>query len=222
MFHSILVSTELTATEILLCTASAIVCGMIISIAYKSVSHTSKAFAMTTAFLPVIVMAVIMMVNGNLGVGVAVAGSFSLVRFRSLPGKSSDIAAVFLAMGAGLACGMGYVTFAMAMTALITAMAYAMTKTRLFDQPESLRYLMITIPEDLDYADAFRDIYATYTKRADLTAMRTVNLGALYELRYEVILKDPAKEKEMLDMIRTRNGNLTVQSSLMAPAGTEL
>ena len=222
MFHSILISTELTAAEILICSASALVCGLILSLAYKSAAHASKAFALASAFLPMIVMSVIMMVNGNLGVGVAVAGSFSLVRFRSLPGKASDIAVIFLAMGAGLACGMGYVTFALAMTVMITGTAYLLAKTSLFSQPETLRYLMITIPEDLDYAGAFADIFGHYTKNAKLTGMRTVNLGALYELRYEITLKDVTAEKEMLDMIRTRNGNLTIQSSLLAPAGTEL
>ena len=222
MFSSVLVSAELTLTEILLCTASAIVCGLIIALSYKSVSHPSKSFSLTVAVLPMIVMAVIMMVNGNLGVGVAVAGSFSLVRFRSLPGKASDIAVVFMAMAAGLACGTGYASFALAVTVAVVLVTFALVKTNLFSAPRTLRYLTITIPEDLNYAEAFEDIFREYTRNAEMTAMKTVNLGALYELRYEVTLRDPAKEKNMLDEIRTRNGNLTVHSSLMAPAGTEL
>ena len=222
MFSSILASADLTLLEIALCTASAVVCGLMISLSYKAVSTPSRSFALTTAILPVIVMVVILMVNGNLGVGVAVAGSFSLVRFRSLPGKASDIAVVFLSMASGLACGTGYATFALLSTLVICLLGVVLTKTGLFNQKPTLRYLTITIPEDLDYADAFADIFDEYTKRADLTSMKTVNLGALYELRYEVFLKDTSKEKTMLDMIRTRNGNLTVMSSLMAPLGTEL
>lgn len=222
MFSTILVNTELTLTEIAICFAAAIVCGLIIALSYKASAHPSKSFALTTAVLPAMVMIVILMVNGNLGVGVAVAGSFSLVRFRSLPGKASDIAAVFLAMAAGLACGTGYVTFALAMTIGICLISYVLYRSSLFSQPESLRYLTITIPEDLDYANAFADIFKSFTREHKLTAMKTVNLGALYELRYEVTLNNPAQEKAMLDQIRTRNGNLTVQSSLMAPIGTEL
>lgn len=222
MFSSLLVEEGITLTEIALCSASAIVCGLIIALAYRSASHPSRSFSLTMAVLPMIVMVVILMVNGNLGVGVAVAGSFSLVRFRSLPGKASDIAVVFFSMAAGLACGTGYATFALASTIAITLIALVLVKTNVFSQPGNLRYLTITIPEDLNYAEAFRDIFADFTKHAQLSSLKTVNLGALYELRYEVTLKDQAREKELLDAIRTRNGNLTVMSSLMAPLSTEL
>ncbi len=222
MFSTILIDTELTIAEIGICTAAALISGMIIALSYKAAAHPSRSFAITTAVLPVMVMVVILMVNGNLGVGVAVAGSFSLVRFRSLPGKASDIGAVFLAMAAGLACGTGYIAFAVVMTAVICAVTYLLYRSGLFAQPESLRYLTVTIPEDLDYANVFADIFQSYASHTSLTSMRTVNLGALYELRYEVTLRDPAKEKEFLDAIRVRNGNLTVQSSLMAPAAAEL
>ena len=222
MFNTILMDAELTLTEIGICTAAALISGIIIALSYRVTAHPSKSFAITTAVLPVMVMVVILMVNGNLGVGVAVAGSFSLVRFRSLPGRASDIGAVFLAMAAGLACGTGYVTFAVGMTILICVVTYLLYRSGLFSQPETLRYLTITIPEDLDYADVFADIFKTYTDQASLSSMKTVNLGALYELRYEMTLKDPAKEKELLDAIRVRNGNLTVQSSRMAPAASEL
>lgn len=222
MFNTILVSTQLTAAEAAICAGAALVCGMIIALAYHAASRPSKSFCLATAILPMIVMIVILMVNGNLGVGVAVAGSFSLVRFRSLPGKASDIAVVFLAMAAGLACGTGYVTFALCSTILVTLVTLGLVKTGLFAAPSAHRFLTVTIPEDLNHAEAFDDIFREYTKHHELTSMKTVNLGALYELRYEVALKDSADEKKLLDAIRTRNGNLTVMSSLMAPASTEL
>ena len=222
MFTSVLVSATPTVLEIALCAASAIVCGLVISLSYRAASNPSRSFSLTITVLPVIVMVVILMVNGNLGVGVAVAGSFSLIRFRSLPGKASDIAAVFLAMAAGLACGVGYAGFALVMSTVICLVAYAFSMSGFFNQNPAHRYVTITIPEDLDYADAFRDIFAEYAKNASLTSIRTVNLGALYELRYELRLKDASKEKEMLDAIRVRNGNLTVISSLASPVGTEL
>ena len=222
MFGTILTSAQITIAEIGICTAAALVCGMIISLTYKSTGSPSKSFLLATAILPAIVMMVIMMVNGNLGVGVAVAGSFSLVRFRSLPGKASDIAAVFLAMAAGLACGTGYVVYAVLASLVISLIMAALNASGLFRQDQAHRYITITIPEDLDYADAFDEIFRKYTYGASITSMRTVNLGALYELRYELQLRDTANEKAMLDEIRTRNGNLTVVSSLMAPVGTEL
>ena len=120
-----------------------------------------------------------MMVNGNLGVGVAVAGSFSLVRFRSLPGKSTDIAIVFLAMGAGLATGMGYVFFAVAMSAVVCLIFFASSRTSFLDSDPTYRYLRITIPEDLEYASVFDGIFKEYTKYSHLEQMRTVNLGSM-------------------------------------------
>ena len=222
MFGTVLTAAQLTVSEIAICAGAAVLCGLIIALSYKAVGTPSRSFSVTLVILPVIVMMVIMMVNGNLGVGVAVAGSFSLVRFRSLPGKASDIAAVFLAMAAGLACGTGYVAYAVLASLVICAVMAGCSKLGIFAQDASHRYLTITIPEDLDYADAFADIFKKYTYGAALTSMKTVNLGALYELRYEVQLRDSAKEKAMLDAIRTRNGNLTVVSSLMAPLATEL
>ena len=222
MFTSILTSSQLTLTQVALCTLAALASGLVIACAYHTAGKTSRSFSLTVAFLPVMVMVVILMVNGNLGAGVAVAGSFSLVRFRSMPGKASDIAAVFLAMGAGLACGMGYAVFAAVFSVVISGLAFLVAKSSLFSKESSMRYLMITIPEDLNYADAFADIFESYAENAKLISMRTVNLGALYELRYEVELKDENREKEMLDMIRTRNGNLTIQSSLLAPTVNEL
>ena len=222
MFSTILVSSQITLQEVALCTAAAVVCGLIISFAYKACGRPSRSFLLATALLPAIVMMVIIMVNGNLGVGVAVAGSFSLVRFRSLPGKASDIAVVFLAMAAGLACGTGYVGYAILASVVISGLFVLFSRSTLFTPDPSHRYVTITIPEDLDYAGAFEDIFRKYAKHAQLISMKTVNLGALYELRYELQLNEAADEKEMLDAIRVRNGNLTVVSSLMAPVTAEL
>lgn len=222
MFGTVLTTGELGVAQIAVCALAAVVSGLIIALSYKAIDTPSKSFSLTTVILPVIVMVVIMMVNGNLGVGVAVAGSFSLVRFRSLPGKASDIAVVFLAMAAGLACGTGYVFYAVLASIVISILMILLNKSGLFKQDTAHRFVTITIPEDLDYAEAFDDIFKKYTSGTSLTSMKTVNLGALYELRYEIHLKNTAKEKAMLDAIRTRNGNLTVMSSLMAPVSTEL
>ena len=170
MFTSILSNSAsyITFEQIALCFFGALLCGFVIALAYHMLADMSRSFALTLTLLPAIVMMVIMMVNGNLGVGVAVAGSFSLVRFRSQPGKASDIGVIFLAMGAGLACGMGYITFALAMVILCIAAAVLFSKLPLFSTPSGQRYLMIQVPEDLNYANAFDDLFEKYTSSSQL------------------------------------------------------
>lgn len=221
MFSSVLSST-LTVSSAGICLAASIVCGMIISIIYRAYERTSKSFSVTLAVLPAIVQMIIMMVNGNLGVGVAVAGSFSLVKFRSLPGRASDILVIFLAMAAGLCTGMGYVMFALCTTVILSLVLLVLAKTPVLETDSLYRSLRIVIPEDLDYTDVFRDIFDQYTKKAEVMTVKTMNLGTMYQITYDVELKDQMQEKEMLDAIRVRNGNLTVISSRHAAAETEL
>ncbi len=223
MFGTVLTGTSsITMVQILICSGSALLCGLITASAYKTAAHPSKGFTLSLILMPILVMMVIMMVNGNLGVGVAVAGSFQLIRFRSLPGKSSDMAAVFLTMADGLACGMGYALFAVFMTVLVVLIALAADRISFFSRNDNSRYITITIPEDLDYAGAFKPVMKKYASQYKLTGIKTVNLGTLYELHYEVTLKDTDQEKDLIDQIRVRNGNLTVRSSLHAPVIQEL
>ena len=197
--------------KFLFCSATALILGIGISLCHSFRNRTSRNFLLTLAILPLIVEAVIMVVNGNLGAGVAVAGAFSLIRFRSVPGNSREIAAVFLAMAVGLACGMGYLTMAV----LVTVTAEIVMMMVLFlsagSRGSGERVLKVTIPENLDYCGIFDDIFARYTvSGAFLSKVKTVNMGSLYELDYHLTLKDQEKEKSMLDEIRTRNGNLTI------------
>ena len=224
MFNSIITttSTSITLTEILICFLTSIACGWIISFLYRLSSRTSRSFATTLVILPSVVMAVILLVNGNLGIGVAVAGSFSLVRFRSMPGKADDIATVFLAMACGLATGCGYCVFAIALAVSISIIHVCITKIPTFEPNRNIRTVKITIPEDLDYADTFDDILQKYAKSYRLNGVRTVNLGTMYQLNYEIELKNIKKEKEMIDEMRCRNGNLTISSFLKAEEMTDL
>lgn len=222
MFTSVLANTTITLTQIGMCILASIVCGLFIAFTYKTISYSSKSFITTIAVLPVMVMAVILMVNGNLGVGVAVAGSFSLVRFRSLPGKASDIGIIFLAMAIGLATGMGYISFAALFTVIVCILLVVFEKTSFLEANSNYRHLRICIPEDLDYTNVFEDIFTTYTKKHTLQGIKTVNLGSMYMVTYDTILKDISKEKEMLDALRTRNGNLTISASLQPGGQTEL
>lgn len=224
MFQSILTttSTSITIFQVMICFISALLCGLIISFAYRFTTQISKSFSSSLVILPCIVMAVILLVNGNLGIGVAIAGSFSLVRFRSLPGKADDIAVLFLAMACGLATGVGYCAFAIVLSILVSLLHLLFMKITIFQPSRNYRTLKITIPEDLDYADTFDDILKTYTRSYHLNGVKTVNLGTMYLLNYEIELKDTAYEKEMIDAIRCRNGNLTISSFLKADEVSEL
>lgn len=177
---------------------------------------------MTLAILPAVVQAVIMLVNGNLGTGVAVMGAFGLVRFRSAPGNAREIGSVFLAMAIGLATGMGYLGIAVLLLLIIGAAILILTELPFGSQSFSQKELKVTIPENLDYAGIFDDLFEKYTKSAELMKVRTTNMGSLYELCYRIELKKEEEEKAMLDDIRCRNGNLTIVCGRIAENREEL
>ena len=212
MFTSILSSVEgnLTMQNGLLCTVVSVVLGVLIAVIYMQQGNYSKNFVVTLAMMPVLVQVVIMMVNGNVGTSVAVLGTFGLVRFRSVPGTSREIANIFFAMAVGLATGMGYLTFSVAMVVVIGGMFLLLGKTSFGERKYNEKDLRITIAEDLDYTDIFEDIFAEYTSKSSLEQVKTTNLGSMYELKYHITLKDAKKEKEMIDQLRCRNGNLTI------------
>lgn len=213
MFESILdLSTgTVPVADALICTGVSLILGLIISLAYmfKNGSAT-KSMAVSLVLLPLLVQTVIMMVNGNLGAGVAVLGAFSLVRFRSVPGSAKDICCIFAAMAVGLGCGMGYVAFA-AMIGIIAALIQMVLFASSFgEKKDEYRELRIVVPETLDYVDAFDGVLQEYTRSCRLMQVKTTNLGSMFDLRYKVQLKNPADQKKLIDEIRTRNGNLTV------------
>lgn len=212
MFTSILSSVEgnLTIQNGLLCTVVSVVLGILIAVIYMQQGNYSKNFVVTLAMMPVLVQVVIMMVNGNVGTSVAVLGTFGLVRFRSVSGTSREIANIFFAMAVGLATGMGYLTFSVAMVVVIGGMFMFLGKTSFGERKYNEKDLRITIAEDLDYTDIFEDIFAEYTSKHSLEQVKTTNLGSMYELKYHITLKNAKKEKEMIDQLRCRNGNLTI------------
>ena len=212
MFTSILSSVEgnLTIQNGLLCTVVSVVLGILIAVIYMQQGNYSKNFVVTLAMMPVLVQVVIMMVNGNVGTSVAVLGTFGLVRFRSVPGTSREIANIFFAMAVGLATGMGYLTFSVEMVVVIGGMFMFLGKTSFGERKYNEKDLRITIAEDLDYTDIFEDIFAEYTSKHSLEQVKTTNLGSMYELKYHITLKNAKKEKEMIDQLRCRNGNLTI------------
>lgn len=224
MFTSILTGVEgsLTVQNAVLCTAVSLLLGILISAAYGIQGTCSKNFMVTLVLLPVLVQMIIMLVNGNLGTSVAVLGAFSLVRFRSVPGSSKEMAVIFFAMAVGLATGMGFLSFAVLMTAIIGGVFLLLEKTRFGESKRERKDLRVTIAEHLDYTEIFDDIFRQYTDQCDLQRVKTTNLGSMYELEYHIVLKDLRREKEMLDAIRCRNGNLTVICGRRAAIQEEL
>lgn len=199
----------LTASNFLLSFAISLALGFVIAGLYMFRSHYSKSFVMTLVMLPAVVQVVILLVNGNLGVGVAVAGTFSLVRFRSVPGTAREITSIFLAMAVGLAAGMGYLGIAVLLVVVLGAVSIILTITSFGDQ-RNRKDLRITIPESLNYTDVFDDILKSYAKNWELVQVKTTNMGSLYKLTYQIEMKDTSEEKKMIDELRCCNGNLEI------------
>lgn len=214
-----LFDTTATATialsDFLICIFSALIIGLILAFGHTYKSRYTKSFVVTLAMLPAMVCVVIMMVNGNVGAGVAVAGAFSLVRFRSIPGSAREIATVFLTMGAGLIVGMGYLGFAFVFTVIMCICCMIYNRLDFGSQKNSALYktLTITIPEDLDYTGVFEDVLDEFTSASELVRVKTTNMGSMFKLTYNLTLKDPSREKEMIDQLRCRNGNLEISVS---------
>ncbi len=207
--------------DFLLCVGVALVIGLFLTLCYLYKGRCSKGFAGTVAILPAIVCVVIMLVNGNIGAGVAVAGAFSLVRFRSAPGTAREIGALFMAMAAGLICGMGYLGYAV-LFALIMGAANVVYSLISLGSTKAGRVLTVTIPEDLDYTEIFGDLLKEYTSSYELEQIRTTNMGSLFRLSYYIVLKDPSKEKELINKLRCRNGNLEIMLARSGVGGPEL
>lgn len=184
----------------------------------------TKSFVATLAVLPAVVCVVIMMVNGNVGAGVAVAGAFSLVRFRSVPGSAKEIGAIFLAMGTGLVVGMGYLGYGILVALLLGSvnMIYNCVGFGAGKKAELYKTLHITIPEDLDYTGVFEEILQTYTSQCEVVRVKTTNMGSLFKLTYNLTLKNKEQEKEFIDELRCRNGNLEITMSKQETAIGEL
>ena len=217
-------TTVISLPDFLLCLGISLFMGVILAFAYSYRSRSTKSFVFTLATLPAVVCVVIMMVNGNIGTGVAVAGAFSLVRFRSVPGTAKEIGILFLAMGAGLIAGMGYLAYATLFTVLLSLITVVYNQFDLGAKKTNDLYktLTVTIPEDLQYSDMFNDLFAEFTTVSELIKVKTTNMGSMYRLTYNIVMKKNADEKAMIDAIRCRNGNLEISLSAQDNTVTEL
>lgn len=210
MLNSIITGTEITVSAFFICTAVSLALGLGAALLSMYKSKYSRSFVVTLALLPAMVQLIIMLVNGNIGAGVAVAGAFGLIRFRSAPGSAKEIGLVFLATAIGLATGMGYVAIAAVFFAIIALVMLLLTLTGFGAGSAEERELKITIPENLDYDGLFDDLFRQYTRSAELDRVKATNMGTLYELSYKIVLKDTSGTKAFLDALRTRNGNLNI------------
>ncbi len=210
--------------DFLLCIVCALVVGLILAGCYMYRTRYTRSFVAALALLPALVCLVILMVNGNVGAGVAVAGAFSLVRFRSAPGSAKEIAAIFLAMGTGLVVGMGYLSYGLLCALLLGAvsMVYSRLDFGARKQTSLYKTLHITIPEDLDYTDVFEPILEAYASEYELIQVKTTNMGSLFRLTYNLTMNCRGKEKELIDKLRCRNGNLEITISRQETALGEL
>lgn len=214
----------ISVPEFLLCIGVTLVIGLILAGVYTYRNRYTRSFLATLALLPAIVCVVIMMVNGNVGAGVAVTGAFSLVRFRSVPGTAKEIGAIFLGMCAGLIAGMGYLGYAVLFTVVLCGvmMLYSRLDFGSRKNGEKYKVLHITIPEDLDYTGAFDEVLGEYTSSHELVQVKTTNMGSLFRLTYNLVLKSVEEEKELIDKLRCRNGNLEISVSRRETAVCEL
>ena len=213
LFGTIMASGTITGSAFIAATICSLLIGCFIAFMYTIKNNYSKSYIVTLALLPAIVQVVIMLVNGNIGAGIAVAGAFSLVRFRSAPGTGKEITSIFLAMAVGLATGMGYIGIAAIFAILITVANLILSSVSFKGFVSEEKTLKVTVPESLDFEGIFDDILIKYTNKAELEEVKTSGMGSLYKLTYKIAMRQNASVKRMIDEIRQRNGNLEITCS---------
>ncbi len=212
MLNSVL-ATEITLVSFLICILTSVILGVLAALVFNAGSHHSGSWSQSIAMLPCVVTLVIMLVNGNIGAGLAVAGTFAMVRFRSAVGSAKEITGLFYSVAIGLACGMGYVGFAAIFFVVIALFELCMKKSHFGEVGNNYRKLKITIPENMDYEGLFDDLFEKYAENYELVKVKTTNMGTLFELSYNVQLKDINTGKQFIDDLRCRNGNLGIMLS---------
>jgi len=205
-----IIGDRLTIQVLLICTVVSLIFGFAVAMLYMFRNRHTKTLAITLVVVPAIVQIIIMLANRNIGVGIALAGAFSLIRFRSVPGNARDISCLFFAMALGFVTGMGYLFYGIVFMFLIGGVFLVLTQMQFGSNEAETRILKITIPENLDYEYLFDDIFEQYTEEAVLERVRTTNMGSLFELTYSIRIKGSVIPKEFMDELRCRNGNLKI------------
>ncbi|EFX52329.1 hypothetical protein HMPREF9422_1469 [Streptococcus cristatus ATCC 51100] len=222
LFYDIFTDTAVDPAMMMLAIGVSLLLGLVIAKVYQFKTVYSKSFVMSLALLPTLIAIVIFLVNGSLGAGVAVMGAFSLIRFRSAPGGAKELVFIFLVMTIGIAIGMGYLVFATVFT-LIMSLAMLLLEVVNFGQMKhSMRQLTIVIPESLDYESIFDDIFNKAANHVELANVKTSDMGSLFKIKYIIQLNGRMTEKELIDALRTRNGNLEIAISRYITKENEL
>ena len=211
MFDSIYSST-VTVSQFFIMSAAAIVSGIIYAWLMSFKVRSKKRFFIVASILPFIVAAVITFVNGNIGAGVAIGGAFGLIRFRSAQGSSDEIVTVLIAMGSGIAFGMGYVGYGVVILLGMAVYFFVLSALPIFEHKKFSqdKMLKITIPESLEYTNIFGDTFSHYLKSVENEGVKTTGMGSMFKLSFKIQMKDPAEEKAFIDELRTKNGNLEI------------
>ena len=222
LFYDIFTDTAVDPAMMMLAIGVSLLLGLVIAKVYQFKTVYSKSFVMSLALLPTLIAIVIFLVNGSLGAGVAVMGAFSLIRFRSAPGGAKELLSIFLVMTIGIAIGMGYLVFATVFT-LIMSLAMLLLEVVNFGQMKhSMRQLTVVIPESLDYESIFDDIFNKAANHVELANVKTSDMGSLFKIKYILQLNGRMTEKELIDALRTRNGNLEIAISRYITKENEL
>lgn len=227
MFNSIFQESTgnvITTGDIFLALGVALLSGVVFATMCFYKTRSTKSFLMATSLLPMVVALVIILVNGNIGAGIAIAGAFSLVRFRSAAGTAKEICIIFISMAAGLAFGMGFLAYGAIFMVGAGAVLMLCETLKIWERKPVLKEknVRITLPENLDYTSVFNDIFDKYAERYDMVKMKTTNMGSMFRVDYHIVMKDITKEKEMVDELRMRNGNLEVVVQRTDYTGSEL
>ena len=211
MFDSIY-SATVTPAQFFTMAAAALISGFLYSWIMSFRVRSTKRFFIVSALIPFVVSAVITFVNGNIGAGVAIGGAFGLIRFRSAPGSADEIAAILVAMGSGIAFGMGYIAYGVIILLAMAALFLLLSQVRIFEHKDMAadQLLRITVPETLEYSGAFDEAFDRYLNKAEPCGVKTTGMGSMFRLSYKIQLKDPAEEKALIDALRVRNGNLEI------------
>ena len=222
LYTTLMGNTTVSYTGFLLPVLAALFLGIVFAMAYMYRARRSRSFIATLAILPAVVCVVIMAVNGNIGAGVAVAGAFSLVRFRSAPGTAKEITALFIAMASGLLCGMGFLIYAGIFVLIMSFVLVLYSMIGFGEEDNSLRKsLRIAVPENVDYGKEFDEVFSEYTTSHRLVSAKTAGMGSVFKLSYDITLKEASMEKALIDALRCRNGNLEIQMSIVMPRENE-
>lgn len=221
LFSSIFTST-FTVGQFLIALCASMVLGFVVSIYYMFRNTYSKSFVPSLILIPAIECVVIIMINGNMGAGIAVAGSFALIRFRSARGSAKDLTAIFMAMAIGIICGTGYIGIAVLFTLIVCVIGMLLSLVRFGECDGKMRYLKITVPENMNYDEAFEEVLNKYCSNYELEKVKTLSLGSLCRVEYSIVMRDVSKLREMINELRIRNNNLEIVCGKEAISKEEL